>query len=49
MGYEALVAEAVTARVTAESERWLRAGLSTERRDRPPAEAAVGAVYRAGA
>ncbi|WP_327341821.1 hypothetical protein [Streptomyces europaeiscabiei] len=41
--------EAVTARVTAKSERCLRAGLSTERRACPAAEAAVAAVYRAGA
>ncbi|UUU22920.1 hypothetical protein [Streptomyces sp. DSM 40750] len=47
MGYEALVTEAVRTHVTAETERWLRAGLSTERCDRPAAEAAVAAVYRA--
>ncbi|WP_030602659.1 hypothetical protein [Streptomyces fulvoviolaceus] len=47
MGHEDLVTEAVRAQVAAESERWLRAGLSTERCDRPAAEAAVAEVYRA--
>ncbi|MGW0943453.1 hypothetical protein ACWD4O_13010 [Streptomyces sp. NPDC002623] len=46
MGYEELVTEAVKARTAAESDRWLRAGLSTERCDRPAAEAAVAEVYR---
>ncbi|MER6958655.1 hypothetical protein [Streptomyces sp. NPDC000618] len=46
MGYEELVTEAVKARIAGESDRWLRAGLSTERCDRPAAEAAVAEVYR---
>ncbi|MEV1065414.1 hypothetical protein [Streptomyces sp. NPDC050263] len=38
--------ETVKGRITAESDSWLRAGLSTERCDRPAAEAAVAEVYR---
>ncbi|MER6161506.1 hypothetical protein ABT147_39300 [Streptomyces sp. NPDC001868] len=47
MGYEELMTAAVKEHVAAECERWLRAGLSTERCDRPAAEAAVAARYRA--
>lgn len=47
MGHEELVTDAVRARAAAESAAWLRAGRSTGRCDRPAAEAAVAAVYRA--
>ncbi|GAX54413.1 hypothetical protein SO3561_05964 [Streptomyces olivochromogenes] len=47
MGHEELLTADVEARVLAEADRWLRAGLSTEPCDRPRAEASVAAVYRA--
>ncbi|MGW1269285.1 DUF6745 domain-containing protein [Streptomyces sp. NPDC002491] len=47
MGYEELVTGAVAERVAAESDRLLRAALSTERCDRAAAEAAVAEAYRA--
>ncbi|MFF7883805.1 DUF6745 domain-containing protein [Streptomyces sp. NPDC020794] len=47
MGHEELLTADVEARVLAEADRWLRAGLNTEPCDRPRAEASVAAVYRA--